>query len=141
MLEKAILIESRKFDYPGYYNCESYCRVRIYSPSEQTIVIVSESETNSGTSVTNMAEGIATLVAYHYELDVKKTIWIEHYPEQNNGRSSLFLESFSLVEFDWGCHYPFPYQREIQPIKLKASNPQWTYIDKTEVQQLLGVPL
>ncbi|MBE9224063.1 hypothetical protein IQ264_01055 [Phormidium sp. LEGE 05292] len=141
MLKAAILLEDKILDYPGYYNCESHCRVRIYFLPEQTIVIVSESETNEGTSVTNMAEGIATLVAYQYELDVKKTIWIEHYPEQNNGRSSLFVESFSLVEFDWGCHYPFPNQRAIQPIKLKASNPQWKHIGKTEVQQLLGIPL
>ncbi|MCL1476030.1 hypothetical protein [Argonema antarcticum] len=69
MPEKAILIESRKFDYPGYYECESHCRVRIYFQPEQTIVIVSETETNEGTSVTNMAEEISTLVAYQYELE------------------------------------------------------------------------
>ena len=137
----AMLIESKVFDYEGYYNCASYCWLRIYFSPQQTVVIVSESETNSGTSITNMIEGIATLVSYQYELDVQKTIWIEHYPEEFNGRSPLFAESFSLVEFDWGSHYAFPYQRAIQPIKLKASNPQWTNLDKEKVEQLIGIGL
>lgn len=44
------------------------------------MVIATELSDNPGVSVTNFAEGLATLVCRRFSIDPEKLIWIEHYP-------------------------------------------------------------
>ena len=47
-----------RLDYRGYYGCESHCTLEIYG----NLVIATEADDNEGTSITNMAEHLATRV-------------------------------------------------------------------------------
>jgi hypothetical protein len=105
----------------------SACRVRIFLaqptlPELHSGVIVTELPENSGTSVTNAAETIATLVVRQYGLDPAHTVWVEHYPDRhplqarceqvydaNPDLPSIYDESFDLLTFEWdgeGAHHP-----------------------------------
>jgi hypothetical protein len=94
----------------------SSCRVRIYNTAPRAVVIISELPENDGTSVTNAAQTIATLVVQQYRLDPAQTIWVEHYPDRHDQRPpqaryeqeydvpdlpSVYGESFDVVTFVW----------------------------------------
>ena len=88
-----------RFDYAGYWGCDSHCDLFIIG----NLVIATEASDNPGTSITNMAEHLATRVCYHFSLDPEAMIWIEHYPER--GHEYLhrpIAESWDLVNFDRG---------------------------------------
>lgn len=55
----------------GLGNWASHCRIRIFRPHpEQIVVIASDLGEDSGTSITNCAEGLATLVVRDFGLDL-----------------------------------------------------------------------
>ena len=39
---------------------------------------------NEGTSVTNMAEQLATQICQEFDIEPKHLIWIEHYPDRQD---------------------------------------------------------
>lgn len=75
-----------EFRYKGYGGCDSHCLIDIHRYRSNVVVVCSESPDNEGTSVTNMAEHIATHVCRHYGIDIEKLVWIEHYPEREGIR-------------------------------------------------------
>ena len=103
----------------GFGEWESKCRLRIYETAQQAVVIATEFPDNPGTSVTNAAKQIATLVVQQYELNSQSLVWIEHYPPEGD------LEGgFDLVEFTWkGRH---------------SHAPRWRRLSKEDVEQLTG---
>lgn len=60
---------------------ECRCRLRIFQISfDKTIVIVSELPDNPGRSITDEALTLIHLVCHQFKLNLKKTMWFEHYP-------------------------------------------------------------
>ena len=97
------------YNYTGFHGCACICELEIID----TLVIVSEMPENEGTSVTNFAEQLATLVCQEFKIEPKHLIWIEHYPERGDFRD--FPESYDLVNFNLNGKGIF-------------SNPRWTGI-------------
>ena len=64
------------FDYKGFWGCDSHCTIEIIG----NLVVCTEDTNNDGTSVTNLAEHIATRICYQFQLDPEKLVWVEHYP-------------------------------------------------------------
>src|SRR2546427_9791448 len=104
----------------GSHGCPSYCWLRIYTTPGQTMVLATEVDDNPGTSITNMAEHLATEVTRTFGLSLDALVWIEHYPARRvvGGRPRL-AASFDLVTFT--C----------TPQGLRA--PQWRRITQVEV--------
>ena len=97
---------------------ESYCRLRIYRKSSYHVVVLSEPEEESGTSVTNAAEHLATRIALHFNLDPLTTVWVEHYGEWREGG-----ETFDFVTFTWESGV--------------ASSPKWCRTNRDAVEALI----
>jgi hypothetical protein len=67
--------------YRGYWSDGGKCRVRIYRENGQVpVVICSQLPDNDNTSVTNMAEYLATEIIREHALPTP-LVWIEHYLE------------------------------------------------------------
>jgi hypothetical protein len=115
-------------NYKGYFGCASQCRIRVYHDPEQTpVVIATELPENEGTSVTNMAEPLATEWARDEATgEANEILWIEQYQEERNRFGRLmFEETFALVTFR-------PGQRG------ELTNPEWHYITRAEVERMIG---
>ena len=91
---------SEQFDYEGYHKCKSHCLIDIHKHDKYTVVIATEAGDNEGTSVTNMAEHIATNVCKKHHIQMETLIWVEHYPPR---KDSVFHPephgSWDLVSF------------------------------------------
>ncbi|BBD70013.1 hypothetical protein NIES4072_72540 [Nostoc commune NIES-4072] len=93
---------------PKYW--ESICHLRIYQAySMPSIILCSDlDEQNTGTSITNSAEGLATLIWRRYQntmLSARRCLgdnflFIEHYPRNKISKNEE-PEDFSLVQFNW----------------------------------------
>ena len=85
-----------RYDYRGFWNCDSRCDIEAHRRSDGRYVFVAtELPDNPGTSVTNFAEHLATTMRRQYGLKPDQVIWIEHYPEAKGRRK----EDFDLVQF------------------------------------------
>lgn len=108
------------YEYQGFHNSEAFCRVRVFY-GHRDIVIIEELEENSGTSVTNMIEVLATQLLDKYNLTRGSVLWIEHYGYSTGS----IVPSWSIVTFDWNgvlyCH------------------PEWRHIEGEDVKKLLIV--
>jgi hypothetical protein len=106
----------------------SYCWLRIYTAPGQTVVLATELDENPGTSITNMAERLATEVTRTFGLALDTLLWIEHYPARQglDGRPQ-FPESFDQVTFT----------RTSRGLQC----PQWRRLSQAHVEILLGQTL
>ena len=84
------------YNYEGFHGCACICDLEII----KNLVIVSEMPENEGTSVTNFAEQLATLVCQEFEIAPEHLIWIEYYPERNIDGWKEYPESYDLVSFN-----------------------------------------
>ena len=85
-----------RYDYKGFWNCDSCCDIEVHRRSDgKYVFVVTELPDNPGTSVTNFAEHLATAMRSRHGLKPEDVIWIEHYPEATNRRK----EDFDLVRF------------------------------------------
>lgn len=83
----------------GYGPWENHCRIRIFQPHpKSTVVVVSDIRLDTGTSVTNFSQSLATLIVKSFGLNPTLVIWIEHYYSCGWRRSSA---EFRLVQFLW----------------------------------------
>ena len=110
------------------------CRVRIYipdDPGDALVVICSELPNNSGGSITNSAEVIATGVIRANELPTP-LVWIEHWPEE----SAYEQEFFELVVFtNYEVTERAPYLGED---RVWIGEPAWKSLDRAIVEVLVG---
>lgn len=109
------------YEYRGYHDCESKCGLEIYrQPSKSVMVVVTELDDNPGTSITNVAEHLATAVCRDKGISPQKLTWVEHYPLSrfNNG------PHWSIVTFD------FDWQAG------RFTNPDWVYVKPEEIEAL-----
>ena len=66
------------------FNVPSFCHVRVLQGADETVVICSEPQANSGPSVTNTARTLIVLLRDHLEQGAvlapgEPVAWIEHY--------------------------------------------------------------
>ena len=114
------------YHYKGFGGCESQCDLEIH----KNLVIVTEIPENEGTSVTNVAEQLATQICEKFKIDPSKLIWIEHYPERGEWKD--YDESYDLVQFNLEGGNPF-FPNDSKGV---LSNPRWTPITKEVAEAL-----
>ena len=113
----------------------SICRLRVWKPTEIRPVIVIFSDLNeedTGTSITNCSENLATMIRYEFNLE-EPIRWFEHYPYHNTSeklkKQVIFQESLSEIFYNWDNsneHY---------------DQPQWKHIERTRLEKLIGYSL
>ena len=127
-------------------NCwESSCRMRIWQ-GETTIILWTDLlEEDSGTSITNSAEGLATLVARDFAEHIPKpsdAIWIEHYPTRIPGTTDPTLaETFARVKYQWKEERRRDVSGSGAPCSKSwwvAHCATWQHITREAVEQLVG---
>ena len=115
-----------RFDYRGYWNCESHCTMEIHG----NLVIVTEADDNQGTSITNMAEHLATRVCHQFQIDPLKLVWIEHYRERGHEwMHKPITESWDFVTFQQIAEAEDGAPRLMKPI--------WSRITPDKVKELI----
>ncbi len=113
-----MLITDTIFDYKGFWNCNSKCRIRIYNGFGKTIVIASEIYENDGTSITNVCEHLIKKVGEHFGFNLQETLWIEHYPPDG----LIEEDTYSMVSIDiqgTACWTPVPQEKVEELIASK----------------------
>ena len=100
-----------RFDYFGYHGCESYCYLEIHK--SVVIAIAPPINEEAGTSITNLAEHLATRVCHRFNIDPKFLIWVEFYPKYDKeaylfGKPSYDLVQFNLVDTQYGPRFISP---------------------------------
>lgn len=86
------------YKYKGFHGCDSICDIKVY----ENIVVATELNDNQGTSITNMAEVIATDIAKKYYIKMRKLIWLETYnnPPLNN-RAHFDIKNNRFTDPAW----------------------------------------
>lgn len=125
--------------YPGYFGCESRCRLRIYAPDQVAqmasrpfapvplVFIASELPGNPGTSITNAVERVIPSAREVVRRRGAPSLargpfaWIEHYPTETNGGRE---ETFAVVS-----------------LLGSGRGPEWRNITRPEVETLIGEAL
>lgn len=101
-----------KYNYKGYFKCNSICGVDIKEKDDVFTVVLTELEENNGTSVTNMIEHLATEIKKLFlrDISIENICWIEHYPETKYRKK----ETFAKVMMEWDGD--------------KFSHPRWKHL-------------
>jgi len=69
-----------RFRYRGFHGNEAWCALEILPLADgRTVVIATETADNPGTSVTNVAEHLASEVCDRFGIDPATLVWIEYY--------------------------------------------------------------
>jgi len=115
--------------YRGYWSDGGKCRIRIYQEDGRApMVICSQLPDNDNTSVTNMAEYLATEVADRHSLHAPLT-WVEHYPEHEGEIGEWSLVSFSSWEV-----------RDVRlggVVRRRVGRPAWSYLTPAAVARMI----
>ena len=109
-----------QFSYRGFHGCTCVCGLELQKLADgRTLVICTELPENTGTSVTNFAENLATLVCRKFGIRHDQLLWIEHY---FSGRALGPEPQWDWVEFDWDGE--------------SFQNPRWRPMDALDWRQL-----
>ena len=123
-----MLIEKGLFRYHGLGNCASFCDLEIYTRSftnmgEKALVFIVENPSNSGTSVTNSSETIASIVYQKYlkprGLKPEDIYWAECC---NDVTHEVPNELWDNITYDW---------EGTVPVK-----PHWKSVDSGYIKNL-----
>lgn len=119
-----------KYEYTGYHGCFSVCDLEIH----KNLVICSSRADNKGTSITNMAEQLATDICKQFDITARDLIWIEHYREEQDARGHVWREeTFSLVCFNLTGGGILSQNEKA----FEFSNPRWITLSKAVVDALM----
>jgi hypothetical protein len=110
------MTDSGVFTYRGYGNRKATCGLEVYG----NIVIATELAENTGTSITNAAESLATDLCCAFGIKPSDLILIEHYEGDR-----ILAEHWDLVKFGVRSDDVF-------------MHPNWFRLHPTELQRLLG---
>lgn len=119
------LYTNSRFEYKGLSVHDSYCEVEVLEHNNKFLVILTEPpEDDSGTSVTNACENIATklfntLETFSIGTLEKDIVWIEHYPQR--GYHFPLEETFDLITFKFNKGVFF--------------SPQWKHIGENLTEE------
>jgi hypothetical protein len=97
------LMADYRYTYTGSWNRAAVCRIQIFTaPDEVPVVVATELDENTGTSLTNVCEYLAAeVIAQHFpeRFETEEPIiWLEHYPRTPAERRQG-LPAFSQSEF------------------------------------------
>lgn len=113
-------------------NWDSFCRIRVFTYGSETIVVASDLGKDTGTSITNCAEHLATNFTRDCRQFVsEKSVWIHHYTRI---LGDFAEEDFDLVTFDIKATSNVKYPSA----SIIFSNPDWQgigYIKKSAFVQ------
>lgn len=115
-----------KYEYTGFHGCDCVCNLEIHN----NLVICSERGDNEGTSITNMAEHLATAICKQFDITARELIWIEHYRAEPTIERD---ENYSLVFFNLTGGGFFSQDEKA----FEFSNPRWVSIEKVIVDALI----
>lgn len=129
----------RLFEYEGYHRQSAYCWLNMVRfgrglVKQRSAVVILTELPDSGTSVTNRIESLASEVwqkilrlgiieADRVPISPGRVLWFEHYLER--GRN--FPEHYDLVTFDWDD-------------RNEARRAVWSRVDEAFIEQLTGFP-
>lgn len=83
--------------YKGFHGCDSSCGITAGRTTDGRIVVIAtELPDNPGTSITNMAEHLATAICQNLGIDPHRLVWIEHYPARPGRDATWDLVTFKL---------------------------------------------
>jgi hypothetical protein len=120
-------IDDQEFHYLGLGTFPSVCRLRAFNVEDApTVVIATELQQNSGTSVTNAAQDIAAQAYQWLERPERGILLIEHYEKDGEERNAQ--ERFAVVTFQHTEGGRF-------------SGPDWRSLTKEEVERMVGQPI
>lgn len=129
----AEVIYDGPWHYRGYHGVISVCYLRLYQPKEPrpAIAIFTELDSNTGTSVTNRIEVLATLAWEFLQKTEAAPVVIEHYPNRgvHNTHTDCwqFPEQFDRLEFDRKQCGSFV-------------KPRWRRVGRVTAEELIGQP-
>lgn len=91
-----------RFSYRGYHGSQAHCHIDIYRAEKGVeihglLVVMTEAEDNTGTSITNAAETIATSIARGFPRSHARITWMEH----SLAQPRVQAEHDALVTFEW----------------------------------------
>lgn len=88
-----------EYDYKGFWNCDSKCRVymkNVSNPRYGDVMYVCFEDMGIGTSVTNSSEELAAQIVQKFNLNPKTTRFFETYPPEKNEDREL-----DEIEYIW----------------------------------------
>src|SRR5437879_3266976 len=86
-----------RFRYRGFHGLASYCSLELLPLyDDRTVAVATERGDNSGTSITNVVEYLASTVCDRFGIDPDRLVWIEHYAY---GTSTISERTFDRVTF------------------------------------------
>ncbi len=90
----------RGFGYPHKPNnpWDSKCRLRIWNQNPVIVLFSDLDIPDTGTSITNCCENLATIVQFHYKLQ-NPIRWFEHYPRHNRSSRQKLIKMVILQQF------------------------------------------
>ena len=94
------MFQPTEYEFKGFGGCRSRCGLEVIRHQSFVLVIATELEANSGTSVTNMSESLAFAVCQDWGIPARSLVWVEHYPKRGREFEPYVPEeSWDLVQF------------------------------------------
>ena len=113
----------------GREKWDSKARIRIWKGNPNFVVMSDLDEDDTGSSITNSSEYLATLIKAEFQLQ-NGTFWFEHYPRHNTDeitrKSCQLQEDISLVSYDWN------------EAEHRYHHPGWRYIERDKAESMIG---
>src|SRR5262245_34761683 len=114
------------YEFTAATGVKAICGLCILRDDERMVAVLTELPDNTGMSVTNAAEEIATQVRRSFGLDPEQTRWIEHYPErqyQVHQRTLTEPATYDEIVFTWENY--------------QATEPNWLRLSKEDGEIML----
>ncbi len=102
----------------GMGSWESSCRLRIFHPHpEQIVVVLSDDPKSEGTLIANCAEHLLPKIAREFGLDPKISVWVHHQPQHSEAAGDVETSQVSLSISNSG-----------------SIRPLWSFVEKAAVE-------
>lgn len=96
--------DATRYPFEGLHKCASVCDLIVVDERDGSVVLLSERDDNTGTSITNYFEKLATQIhkTFLAHVDPEQIRWIEHYPKRVTKTGvPIADESFDRVTLKW----------------------------------------
>lgn len=135
-----MLRNSSLCQFRGYWGHPAHCHSAVYEHAGKTIIVATELESNAGTSITNMAEYLATDLWQKMGAPaLEHFVWIERYADRGFTHCGPTLEeSFDLVTFT-AARPEWSMLANQQHYSTVLRQPQWKRVTQADVERLIGL--
>ena len=119
------MFQPTEYKFKGFWGCRSRCGLEVIRHRSFDLVIATEMADNPGTSVTNVAEHLATAVCKDWGIPARSLVWVEHYPKRDSDFEPYVPdESWDLVQF------------YLDPAQGRFANPVWFRLSEEQMDLL-----